>query len=134
MVLRCVLSGSYHRDFETLQRLYRELATNGVQILSPHRLDLIDNHTEFVRDIAEKNLSVLEIERHHLTALYQSDFMWLHCPDGYVGTSAAFEMGVAFSRRIPIYSNEKPADDVLASFVQEVPSVFMAMESLERPT
>ncbi|MBI3494971.1 hypothetical protein HY004_03250 [Candidatus Saccharibacteria bacterium] len=130
MVLRCVLSGSYHRDFETLQRLYRELASNGVQILSPHRLDLIDNQTEFVRDIAEKNLSVMEIERHHLTALYQSDFMWLHCPNGYVGTSAAFEMGVAFSRRIPIYSNEKPADNVLAGFVHVVPSVFMAMENI----
>lgn len=129
MVLRCVLSGSYHRDFAGLQRLYRELATNGVQILSPHRLDLIDNQTEFVRDIAEKNLSVMEIEKHHLTALYQSDFMWLHCPDGYVGTSAAFEIGVAFSRNIPIYSNEKPADNMLAGFVHVVPSVFMALEN-----
>jgi len=130
MVLRCVLSGSYHRDFETLKRLYRELATNGVQILSPHRLDLIDDQTEFVRDIAEKNLSVMEIEKHHLTALYQSDFMWLHCPDGYVGTSAAFEMGVAFSRNIPIYSNEKPTDEMLSSFVHVVSSVFMAMEKI----
>lgn len=70
MIVRCVLSGSYHRDFETLQRLYRELATMGCQILSPHRLDLIDSHADFVRDIAEKNLSTTEIERHHLTALY----------------------------------------------------------------
>lgn len=131
MITRCVLSGSFHREPDTLERLYRELALNGCQILSPHRIEFKNTTDAFVKDPIETNLSSHTIEQHHLLALCQSDFMWLHCPKGYIGSSAAFEIGVAYSRNIPIFSNEKPTDKTLSIFVTIVPSVFMALEKIK---
>ncbi|HSX02617.1 MAG TPA: hypothetical protein VLI05_04885 [Candidatus Saccharimonadia bacterium] len=129
-IIRCVLSGSYRRDFATLERDYRELVAAGCQILSPHRLTFLDRSAEFVKDVAETPLDPHEIERHHLLALRQSDLVWLHCPDGYVGVSAAMEVGYALALNVPIFSKLLPQDPVFSQLVTVVPSVFMALESL----
>ncbi len=123
--VRAVLSGSFHRDQKGLRRAYVELATNGCQILSPHRLHF--DKAEFVRDEAEVNLSVLDIEKHHLLAIAQADFLWLHLPSGYIGLSTALEMGYALAYNKPIFSRQTPLDETIKQFVSTVPSVYDAL-------
>lgn len=130
VVVRCVLSGSFRRSTEELEREYQELALAGCQILSPHRLDFVDVNTDFVKDAAEETLSVQEIEQHHLLALRQADFVWLHCPAGYVGPSAAFELGYALAHGKPVFGKTVPEEEVFRSYVQAVPSVFMVLQKL----
>jgi nucleoside 2-deoxyribosyltransferase len=130
-IMRCVLSGSFRRDTQGLVRDYQELAMAGCQILSPHRLAFIDPAAAFVKDEAEAELSPSEIEQHHLLALKQSDFVWLHCPEGYLGPSAAFEIGYARSLGKPVYAKAAPTEPGLADFVTVVPSVFMALMQLQ---
>ncbi|HSX30869.1 MAG TPA: hypothetical protein VLE99_03040 [Candidatus Saccharimonadales bacterium] len=129
-ITRCVLSGSYRRDPDGLQREYRELVTAGCQVLSPHRLQLIDPQADFVKDEAEAGMSEEQLEAHHLLALRQSDFMWLHAPAGHIGPSAALEVGYALACQKPIFSKHAPEEAVFRSFVTVVPSVFMALEAL----
>lgn len=126
-IRRCVLSGSYHRDRAGLERAYLELVTSGCQVLSPHRLDFDSETTGFVRDSAEHNLGEREIELHHLTAIRQSHFVWLHVANGHVGTSASFEIGYAHALSIPVFATESPSDLMLRQFVRIVPSVFAAL-------
>jgi hypothetical protein len=130
-VVRCVLSGSFRRDFANLERDYHELVLAGCQVLSPHRLDFADPEAAFVKDRAEADLSPAEIEKHHLLAVRQADFVWLHCPEGYIGPSAALEIGYAMSERKPIFSKTAPSEPGLQPFVTVVPSVFMALQELQ---
>jgi nucleoside 2-deoxyribosyltransferase len=86
--------------------------------------------SEFVRDSAEKYVSVREIQNHHLTAIAQSDFVWLHAPKGYVGSSAALEIGFAIAHRIPVFSRHRPSDVTLQEYVRTVSSVYDALSLL----
>lgn len=131
-VTRTVLCGSFRRDPAGLQRAYRELITTGCQVLSPHRLAFVSSDEDFVKDLAETNLSIREIEQHHLVAISQADFVWLYAPEGYIGVSAAFEIGYAIARQIPVFCNTPVKDETMRNFIHTSPSVFAAKESLTR--
>jgi hypothetical protein len=133
-VIRATLCGSFRRDSNGILRAYDELVTCGCQVLSPHRLDFVSDKVLFVRDTAETELSEQVIEQHHLTAIKQSDFVWLHAPDGYIGLSAAFEIGYALANNIPIFCRSNPAESVLSLFVTTVTSVYDALATLSDPT
>ncbi|HEY8886340.1 MAG TPA: hypothetical protein VIM31_02445 [Candidatus Microsaccharimonas sp.] len=130
-ILRVTLSGSFHRDPEGLDRSYRELARNQCQILSPRSLTFQDDGALFVKHALEAEESAGTIQRHHLQAIALSDFLWLHAPEGYIGTSAAMEIGYAYRNGTPIFSNQVPVDEMLKHFVTFVPSVFAAIELLQ---
>ncbi|MFZ1300981.1 MAG: hypothetical protein WAQ27_00140 [Candidatus Microsaccharimonas sp.] len=131
-VVRCVLSGSYRKDRNGLLSAYRELVTNGCQVLSPHRLDFEEQDVLFVRDRAEASFSEEVIERHHLLAITQADFVWLHAPKGYIGPSAAFEIGYALAHSIPVYTAEEIDNKGLRPFTTLVASVYKGIESLNK--
>lgn len=48
--------------------------------------------------------------------------MWLHVPDGYVGISAALEMGHARALGIPVFAATPPKDQTLGAYVTLVSS------------
>jgi nucleoside 2-deoxyribosyltransferase len=130
-IIRCVLSGSFHKGRPELQSIYNELITCGCQVLSPHRLDFgPESETVFARDTAEVDLTEEAIEKHQLTSIKQSDFLWLHAPNGYVGLSAAFEIGYAVANKIPIFAEVEISEPVFKPFVQISTSVYKAIESL----
>src|SRR5260370_13417892 len=62
------------------------------------------------------------IEARHLRAIQRSEFMWLHAPNGYVGPTAALEVGFANAAGVPVFAKELPSDAVLRSFVRLVSS------------
>ncbi len=131
-VIRCVLSGTYRKERAGLLSAYRELVTCGCQVLSPHRLEFDQQDVLFVRDAAEAEISEETIEKHHLLSIKQSDFLWLHAPSGYIGVSSAFEVGYAVAHKVPVFATEAIVDSGLSSFVNVVPSVFKAIESLSK--
>lgn len=126
---RVVVCGSYHRDPAGLQRLFRELEMTGCRIISPIGIDFSDLQSSVVRTENEKDFTTLELERFHLRAVNDADLIWLHAPDGYIGLSAAFEIGYAIAKNIPIYCFQKPHDEMLATLVHKVDSVFLALEN-----
>lgn len=125
---RAVLCGSYRRDRAGLWRAYDELVVTGCQVLSPRRMQFDDDEA-FVRDAAEQGMSPLEIETGHLLAICQADFVMLHAPDGYVGLSAAMEIGFATAQECPVFSRTAPQDIALRGLVKVVPSVYDALQA-----
>jgi hypothetical protein len=130
IIVRVTLSGSFHKDQEGLDRSYRELVNNQCQVLSPRSLAFEDSKVLFVKHTVEKDDSVGVIQRHHLQAISLSNFLWLHAPGGYIGTSTAMEIGYAYHNGTPIFSDNVPHDEMLKHFVTKVPSVFAAIELL----
>lgn len=125
-----VLCGSYHRDKTGLLRAFRELETTGCRVLSPLSIDFDNPQTDFVRAKSEQDFSVYEVEKFHLRAIRESKFVWLFAPDGYVGVSAAYEIGYASALHIPIFSKQLPEDEMIASQIIRVSSVFEALEAI----
>jgi NTP pyrophosphatase (non-canonical NTP hydrolase) len=76
----------------------------------------------FVYMRGEENEVPTAIESNHLNAIERASFVWLHAPDGYVGTSAALEVGFANAIGVPVYAREAVADPILRSFVRAVSS------------
>lgn len=129
--IRAVLCGTYKRDLDALRKTYDELVTNGCQVLSPHSLNFVSNEKGFQRTTHERRRSAEELERHHIFAIGEANFIWLHAPGGYIGASAAMEIGYAFAQEVPVFSREEIDDPALAPFVQTASSVFEVLYDLD---
>lgn len=124
---RVVICGSYRKDAEGLLRLFQELEATGCRILSPLSLDFANPGEAFVTTTNDQYFSISELERFHLRALREADVIWLHNPDGYVGLSAAYELGYAAALQKKIFAFEPPQDQMLATQTTVVSSVFEAL-------
>lgn len=127
---KVTICGSFKRAPQQLAELFLELETTGCRVLSPLSLNFTNQKEPFVKLSSEVDFSILEIEKFHLRAIAESDFIWLHCPDGYIGLSGAFELGYALALHKPIYSNATPTDITLAQLVTKVNSVFSALNNI----
>jgi len=120
--VQVVLSGSYRKDYEGLRRTYEHLKDLNCEVLSPSSVNAVNELDGFVYMLGEESEAPDAIESRHLDAIQRSQFMWLHAPSGYVGTSAALEVGFAHAIGVPIFSGEPVDDPILRGFVQVVAS------------
>jgi NTP pyrophosphatase (non-canonical NTP hydrolase) len=118
--LMAVLSGTFRRSRDALRDVFEALCEHYL-VLSPRSLDWVNPDDPFVKAAQEEDEPPASIERRHLEAIRQADFVWLFAPDGYVGSSAAMEVGFAHAAGIPVLTDQLPTDDAMASLVQVVP-------------
>jgi len=118
-----VLSGSFRRDVEGLKIIHEELTDLGCRVLSPALVEPSKEIDGFVYMTGEEVETPERIELKHLDAIERASFVWLHAPEGYVGLSAALEVGFAHAQGIPVFSRAQPVDITLRPFVREVTSV-----------
>lgn len=128
---KVTICGSFKRAPEQLADLFLELEVTGCRVLSPLSLNFVNINDDFVKLSSEAALTVAEIEKFHLRAIAESDFIWLHAPGGYVGLSGAFELGFAHALQKPIFTHEIPADNTLKTFTNLAPSVFNVLKSFK---
>ncbi len=121
--VRTTVSGSFHRHMDVISEDVRDFQRRGVDVLSPADPRVVDDFGEFLFVASDTRRSIRGIQNRHLAAIAESSFLWLVCPDGYVGTSAAFEVGFAAAAEIPIFSVTPPSDLTLRQYVQVVSDV-----------
>lgn len=114
--IKVSIVGSFRKSPEELKLLF-EFVQATYTLLSPTSIGWNDSNAEFVRTDVDANLDTAKVEDRHLEALRDSDFIILHAPDGYVGTSATYELGFAKALGIPIFSTHLLSDQILGSFV-----------------
>lgn len=117
-----VISGSFRRDIEGLRRVHQELRDLGCIVLSPARVDPAREVQGFVYMKGEETETPERIEIQHLEAIQKATFVWLHAPDGYVGVSAALEVGFAHAQGIPVFCRNEISDSTLSSFIHRAES------------
>jgi NTP pyrophosphatase (non-canonical NTP hydrolase) len=130
------LCGSFRRDPRGLRADYEALVAAGCHVLSPSDLEWTAEQDGFVFAAEEIGSDPAEIEQRHLGAMRAAHFVWLHAPDGYVGPSAAMEMGFAQALGLSIFTQTLPKDIVFAEFVTVVDSaeaVLAALRSIPIP-
>lgn len=116
--LRTAVCGSYTKYEDMLEKDLSEFPECGVQVLSPKSARIDSVHDGFAHLQGDVSRNTRATEDGHLDAISKSDFVWIMNRDGYLGLSAAFEMGFAHAKGVPIFSRTKLANDPLGSYAE----------------
>lgn len=131
-MLRATVSGSFHRHMDAITSAVYELIEEGVRVLSPADPRVVDADRDFLFVASDRVRSIRLVQDRHLEAIRSADFLWLVCPDGYVGQSAAMEIGFAAGAGIPIYATNMPLDLTLREYIKPVASLSDAVKDVDR--
>jgi hypothetical protein len=107
------------------------LADLSVRVLSPADPRIVAQQGEFLFVASDPVRSVRLVQDRHLESIRAADFLWLVCPDGYVGQSASQEIGYAIAVKVPIFATRAPSDLTLQQYVEIVPTLAAAVEMIK---
>jgi hypothetical protein len=122
-MLKATVSGSFHRHMPAIYSAVNELRAANVNVLSPSDPRVVGYLREFLFVASDRTRLKKLVQQRHLEAITNSHFLWLVCPDGYLGVSAAMEIGWALSVGVPVFAERSPTDVTAEDFVQVVPSL-----------
>ena len=117
-----VICGTYRKDVAGLRRTFEELRDSGFRVLSPSSMDIVSEKDGFVYMKGEEGRRPDAIEEKHLKFINSARMVWLHAPEGYIGPTAAMEIGYARASGIPVFSSQEPKDEALKALVAVVPT------------
>src|SRR5579859_7212495 len=115
--LSVAVSGSFHRHMDAITAVVQELASLSVRVLSPADPRVVAQQGEFLFVASDRVRSVRLVQDRHLESIRAADFLWLICPDGYVGQSASMEIGYAAAAGVPILATHVPSDLTMREYV-----------------
>ena len=107
--LRAAVSGSFHRHMEAINAAVQELVSLSIRVLSPADPQVVAQQGEFLFVASDRVRSIRLVQDRHLESIRAADFLWLVCPDGYVGQSGSMEIGFAAAAGVPIFSTHAPS-------------------------
>src|SRR5580700_1256393 len=129
-MLTAAVSGSFHRHMGAITAAVHELAALSIRVLSPADPRVVAAQGEFLFVASDPVRSVRLVQDRHLESIRAADFVWLVCPDGYVGQSAAMEIGYAAAAGVPIFATRAPSDLTMREYVTIVPTLPEAIRSV----
>jgi hypothetical protein len=115
---------------EGITAAVRELAAHDVRVLSPADPRIVAQQGEFLFVASDPVRSVRLVQDRHLESIRAANFLWLVCPDGYVGQSASMEVGYAAAVGVPIFATQAPGDLTLRQYVKIVPTLAVAVSMI----
>lgn len=130
-MLNATVSGSFHRHMGAISTAVHELAALSIRVLSPAEPRVVAQQGEFLFVASDPVRSVRLVQDRHLESIRAADFLWLVCPDGYVGQSASMEIGYAAAVGVPIFATQPPSDLTLRQYVKIVPSLAAAISTVK---
>lgn len=114
------ISGSFRKHLEYILKIKEKLEARGTKVLSPRFVEPKNPGERFVVFIGEEGSTPLELERHHLKSISESDALIVCDPEGYVGASALLEIGFANAIGKRVIFVEKPEEFMLNTLPSEV--------------
>jgi hypothetical protein len=119
-MLTATVSGSFHRHMHAINLAVQELTDRGVKVLSPADPRVVDSLGDFLFVASDRVRSIRMVQDRHIESIRASSFLWLVAPDGYVGQSAAMEIGFAVANDVPVFGLVLPCDLTLRQYVRQV--------------
>lgn len=95
---RCVIHGSFRKHFDVIQKTYKLFADAGIEVLAPQQSELVSIKDGFALLEGEEKMDQRLIELiylHNLKKLGENGFSYFINPEGYIGKSASYELGIA---------------------------------------
>ncbi|OHA49143.1 MAG: hypothetical protein A2991_03650 [Candidatus Terrybacteria bacterium RIFCSPLOWO2_01_FULL_58_14] len=132
---RCILHGSFRKYFSAIREVHRLFTEAGIEVLAPRAANTVSEKRGFVllEGEEEKDPRLVELlYLQHLKRLGESGFSYFINPEGYLGKSASYELGIAQTTNIRCFFTDHPEDHPayihknavwepgnLAAFIQE---------------
>lgn len=110
---RCVIHGSFRRHFDLMQKVRSVFIAAGIEVLAPRAEEITSFKGGFglFGDEEQKDPRLIELlYLHHLKRLSRNGFSYFVDPEGYIGTSAAYELGIAQLTNTRCFFLETPAN------------------------
>lgn len=110
---RCVVHGSFGQHIEQIKSTIACFQEHNIQVLAPSSTEITALNKDFLLLEGEENLDPRYVELsylHNLQKLGSHGFSYFVNPDGYIGKSAAYELGIAHALNVPCYFSHKPQD------------------------
>lgn len=106
----CII-GSFQKYYNDILNVIECFEENGINILSPKHSSIERNENGFVILKSDYNyLQHDEIELMVFHRMFQSDFVYVWNPGGYIGKTTCYEIGRAEERGLTIFFKEIPVD------------------------
>jgi len=110
---RCVLHGSFRKHFDEIKKAHSIFTKAGIEVLAPafSEIKYFEDGFAVLESDKEKDQRMIElIYLHNLKRLGENGFSYFVNPEGYIGKSAAYELGIAHISNVPCFFKEKLED------------------------
>ncbi len=106
---RCIIHGSFGKHFEEIKRVRDLFSAAGVEVLAPKFSDIVGAKDGFALFEGEEDKDPRMIELlylHNLKKLGENGFSYFVNPEGYIGRSASYELGIAQISNVRCFFSE----------------------------
>lgn len=96
-IFRCILHGSFNKHFKQIQQIHNIFTKAGIEVLAPalSEIQTTKNGFAFLDTDTSPDPKMIEIQYlHNLKKLGQEGFSYFVNPEGYIGKSASYELGI----------------------------------------
>ena len=96
--IQCVLHGSFRKHFDVIQEVHELFTRAGIEVVAPKKSELVSFKDGFALLEGEENQDPRLIELlylQHLKKIGKNGFSYFVNPEGYIGKSASYELGIA---------------------------------------
>lgn len=114
--LTVVVLGSFRKHLGEIMEAVRAFEANGFRVLSPRQGKARNPGAEFVLLEEDGEAGPREVADRVMAEIDRADLVYFVCPGGYMGASAAFELGYCVARGKAVFVSERPADVLLAMY------------------
>lgn len=109
--MKISIIGSFQKYYQEICVLIEKLGSLGHNILSPTNSTIINSVNDFVIfESDNKSYLPYEIQTETLNKILQSEIVYVYCPNGYVGRTTCYEIGVLKTTIIPVIFSDMPKD------------------------
>ncbi|MEX1064250.1 MAG: NUDIX domain-containing protein [Candidatus Paceibacterota bacterium] len=111
--LKCVLHGSFRKHFKEIRRVHQLFSQNGIEVLAPTMSDIksFDGGFAILESDQERDQRLIELlYLHNLKKLDNNGFSYFVNPDGYIGRTASYELGIAQASNARCFFSDNPDD------------------------
>ena len=111
--IACVIHGSFSKHFKEIQRTAALFELAGIQVLAPKQDSLTDSQDGFAffKDEIGQDPRYIELKYlHNLKKLGATGFSYFVNPDGYIGKSTSYELGIAQLTNTHCFFSHKVTD------------------------
>jgi ADP-ribose pyrophosphatase YjhB (NUDIX family) len=111
--MRCVLHGSFRRHLPQIVAARDLLVSAGVDVVAPSAFSAAGQEDGFVFFEGEEDQDPRLIELRYLQGLRRlgrEGFSLFVLPEGYIGRTACYELGIAQLHNVPVFCTERPQD------------------------
>lgn len=112
-MFKCVLHGSFRKHFDEIRRIHKLFTEAGIEVLAPTMSEIKSVEDGFVvleSDEAKDQRMIELLYLHNLKKLGSNGFSYFVNPEGYIGKSASYELGIAQISNIKCFFKDKLSD------------------------